>query len=448
MVKTNIRKPKDWYSNRNAVPPPILFKRSHWAKDTDNAMVSTFKLRCNPTQADSQLYELKARSFDTGTVEQFILWKRDLDKILMGQNVTRPIDKFAMARRVLEGDALATFNEKAYTLGIESEENFKKSMEALASHIFPKYALSNQKAWLRRSDDVRKKPQMSTRTWAARLNEINQMLIEFPPKFNETQMIPKEDFIEVIEYGIPQSWRAKMVEQGFIPIQHTLAEIIEFCEKMEYAEEMIGPSKNKNNSSQGQKGQNAEADPSGGDSNSGSLSNAKTSQGSKNKRRERHTSFAESNRNDGCCLHINATDHTTGECRVLLAQAKRMRAVWEAQPREQHSAKRQKTNNNNNNNNNNNKGGYQKNNGDFHTLLDQVERVKDSLERAIQQQQTTTGKRKSRDEKQEIFDDEQRDEKFLDRLDTDTFVCELDQLSISDDDQMTSQDLSDMKSHE
>jgi hypothetical protein len=124
-----------------------------------------------------------------------------------------------------------------------------------------------------------------------------------------------------------------------------------------------------------------------------------------------------------------------------------MQAMWEAQPREQHSAKRQKTNNNNNNNNNN-KGGYQKNNGDFHTLLDQVERVKDSLERAIQQQQTTTGKRKSRDEKQEIFDDERRDEKFLDRLDTDTFVCELDQLSISDDDQMTSQDLSDTKSHE
>jgi hypothetical protein len=97
---------------------------------------------------------------------------------------------------------------------------------------------------------------------------------------------------------------------------------------------------------------------------------------------------------------------------------------------------------------NNNKGGYQKNNGDFHTLLDQVERVKDSLERAIQQQQTTNRKRKSRDEKQEIFDDEQRDEKFLDRLDADTFVCELDQLSISDDDQMTSQDLCDTKSHE
>ena len=46
------------------------------------------------------------------------------------------------------------------------------------------------------------------------------------------------------------------------------------------------------------------------------------------------------------------------------------------------------------------------------------------------------------------FDDERHDEKFLDRLDTDTFVCELDQLSISDDDQMMSQDLSDKKSQE
>ena len=359
-------------------------------------MVSTFKLRCNPTQADSQVYELKARSFDTGTVEQFILWKRDLDKIIMGQNVTRPIDKYAMARRVLEGDALATFNENAFTLGIESQENFTKSMEALASHIFPKFALSNQKAWLRRSDDVRKKPLMSTQMWAARLNEINQMLVEFPPKFNESQKLTEEDFIELIEYGIPQSWRAKMVEQGFIPIQHTLAEIVEFCEKMEYAEEMIGtPNKPKNNSFERTKGQNAEADPSGGDFNAGSLMNAKPSQGGGRKRRERHISYAESNGFDGCCLHINATDHTTSECRVLLAQAKRMRAVWEAQPREQHSAKRQKTYNNNNNNNKN-KGAYQqKHNGDFHTLLNQVERVKDSLKRAIQQQETTSGKIKN-----------------------------------------------------
>lgn len=442
-VKMKTRKPKDWYSNRNAVPPPILFKRSVWTKDTDSAMVSTFKLRCNPTESDSQVYELKARSFDTGTVEQFILWKRDLDKVIQGQNVTRPVDKFAMARRVLEGDALATFNES--TMGIETQVTFIESMKALASHIFPNFALSNQRAWLRRSDDVRKKPNMSTRRWAARLNEINQMLLEFPPKFNETQKLSEDDFIEVIEYGIPQSWRAKMVEQGFIPIQHTLAEIIEFCEKMEYAEEMVGtPNKTKNNSYQGKSGQNAEADPSGGDHYTGSLQNAKPSPGSSRKRRERHTSYAESNGGDGCCLHENATDHTTGECRVLLAQAKRMRAVWDAQPREQNSAKRQKTNNNNYSKGNGNKGTYQKkNNGDFHTLLNQTKRIQDSLERAIRQQETSSGKRKTRD-----FEDERKDEDFSDHQDSDNFVFELDQLSLSDNEHMTSQDLSDDQSHE
>jgi hypothetical protein len=58
------------------------------------------------------------------------------------------------------------------------------------------------------------------------------------------------------------------------------------------------------------------------------------------------------------------------------------------------------------------------------------------------------GKRKVRDEEHEMFDDERKDEESLDQLDTDTFVCELDQLSISNDDQITSQDLSDKKSHE
>jgi hypothetical protein len=270
------------------------------------------------------------------------------------------------------------------------------------------------------------------------------MLIEFPTKFNSSQRLSEDDFIEIIEYGIPQSWRAKMVEQSFIPVQHMLAEIIEFCEKMEYAEEMIStPNSNKNNSYQGKTGQNAEADPSGGDSNTGSLKNAKPSQGSVKRRRERHQSYAESNGGDGCCLHANATDHMTGECRVLLAQAKRMRAVWDAQPRE-NLVKRQKTNNNNSKQGNGNQRTYKKtSNGDFHTLLNQAERIKDSLERAIRQQETSSGKRKTRE-----FEDERNDEDFSEHQDSDNFVFELDQQSLSDNEHMMSHDLSDDQSHE
>ena len=230
--KSKTRKPQGWYSNCvNAIPPPILFKRSLWNKEAEDAESTAFKLCSNPTDKDSQVYELKARSFAHGTPEQFILWKRDLNKVIKGQNVTRPTDKFEMARRVLHGDALAVFDKEALTLIQEDEESFQKCLKALANHVFPKNALSSQKAWLRCSDDIKKKPNMPTRTWTARLQEINQMLSEFPPAFSKIQRISDKDFVEVIEYGIPYSWRAKMAEQGFVPVNHTLTEIVEFCNK-------------------------------------------------------------------------------------------------------------------------------------------------------------------------------------------------------------------------
>jgi hypothetical protein len=151
----------------NTIPPPILFKRSLCNKDTKDAESTAFKLHSNPTDKDSQLYELRACSFANGTPEHFILWKRDLDKVIKGQNVTRPTDKYKMARRVLYGDALAVFDKEALTLVQEDEESFQKCLKALANHGFPMNAFSSQKAWLHHSDDIKKKPTMSTRTWTA-----------------------------------------------------------------------------------------------------------------------------------------------------------------------------------------------------------------------------------------------------------------------------------------
>jgi hypothetical protein len=105
-----------------------------------------------------------------------------------------------------------------------------------------------------------------------------------------------------------------------------------------------------------------------------------------------------------------------------------MRAVWDAQPRET-TSKRQKPNGSNTNYNNQSQ---KKNNGDFHTLLQQVEKVKSSLKKALKQQQSTNGKRKNREEKAVTFEgEEEADGNF----NPDSFHLELEQLSISDDDQ-------------
>jgi hypothetical protein len=253
------------------------------------------------------------------------------------------------------------------------------------------------------------------------------MLSEFPQAFSKIQRISDEDFVEVIEYGIPYSWRAKMAEQGFVPVNHTLTEIVEFCNKMEYAEEMTGINNSQNNQNNRKTGQHAEADSESGDTYTGAILHAKAPQGVRKKRRERHTSFLESNGSDGCALHQKATDHTTGKCRVLLGQAKKMRAAWDAQPRDK-NFQRQKTYNNDKLGGNQNK----KYNGDFHTLLGKIEQVKESVDKALRQQRTINGKRKIRDETQEEYEEEETNGNFNS---DDNFVCELDQLSLSEDDQ-------------
>jgi hypothetical protein len=101
-------------------------------------------------------------------------------------------------------------------------------------HVYPKNALTHQKAWMQCSKYAHKPIKAKTRTWVVtRINEINQMLAQFPPFFSKAQMLEEDKLIEIIEYGIPTSWRVKMVDQSFIPGDHTLTQLIEFCEKEE-----------------------------------------------------------------------------------------------------------------------------------------------------------------------------------------------------------------------
>ena len=82
------QKPKTWYSNNvNVVPPPIQFKQATWSRVANNGAVSSFKLCCNLTNADLLQHELKVCSFNTGSVKQYILWKKDLEKLIISQNL-------------------------------------------------------------------------------------------------------------------------------------------------------------------------------------------------------------------------------------------------------------------------------------------------------------------------------------------------------------------------
>jgi hypothetical protein len=330
-------------------------------------------------------------------------------KIIAGQNITKVSDKFTMAKRLLHGDALAVFETVASAMEQIENLEFDLALQELALHVFPKNALTNQKSWLRRSSDARKVPSILTRQWVARLREINLMLPEFPPDFDEAQKLRPEDVTDILEYGIPHKWKAKMVEMGFRPADHTPAEFVEFCERLESAEQMLGlTSFDKTTKTSEQKGSMPKEAPNGSEKNTGSvMSNAKTPQKRKNEHK-RCQSFVESKGKDGCGYHIHSQTHTSNECKVLMAQASSMRGQAEAQFNKYKK----------------NGGKSQKNNGNLHTIMAQVQKMNEKLEKHLKKQTPKTNKKCSR---KEVDSDEESDNNF----DPDAFCLDLEQESLN-----------------
>ena len=352
--KTKGKKPSHYYNAKQGIiPPPICMKRTAWIKDADNDSVTVFKLRSNPSDPKSQIYEMKARAFSTGSAEEFIMWRRDLNKILKGQNVVQEADKFDMAVRVLEGDALAVFEKLALDLTSQlkistepsveqSDKPFMQAIKALATHIFPNNSLSIQKSWLRRDEAVWKKREIATRTWVARLHEINEMLVEFPPHFSTTQKLQEDEFMELLEYGIPPRWKSEMVKQGFVPRNHLVSEFVEFCEKLEYSEKLLGGPANGT-----EQGKKPKLGREGGNHETGPIGAAKTPQGGKKRGLQCQQSFAESGGTDGCGYHANSRTHTSNQCKVVMSQIAAMQAQADSSTKQNYKPfKWQKTKNN------------------------------------------------------------------------------------------------------
>ena len=48
-----------------------------------------------------------------------------------------------------------------------------------------------------------------------------------PPNFNDAQKLPEEELIDILYYGIPNSWKNKMTKQGIDPLDSTLYNFLE-----------------------------------------------------------------------------------------------------------------------------------------------------------------------------------------------------------------------------
>ena len=294
-------------NGKRFVAPPIPLARPVTPELKKNEYL-VMKLRSDPTDPASQTYDLTIKYFSTGTPEEWLIFRRDVSRVLVGQNITTGPAQYAMIRWLIVGDTLAVFNAAATKRGAESTDNFKLCLRDVTTHVFPQRALNRQKRYMRRY--MRKQVGMSTREFAARLAELNAYLADFPP-FENDQGLAQDEIIDILEFGVPNAWQRNMVLQGFDPMLHTPSEFVEFCERHEFTEGDAGDhgAKPKTSSKSGS---------------NGATSRAKSSEEAPPSKKRKYDS------EEKYCQYHACAGHTTDECKVVKAQIERMRGAWEA----------------------------------------------------------------------------------------------------------------------
>ena len=135
--------------------------------------------------------------------------------------------------------------------------------------------------------------------YCARFAELNKYLESFPPYAGATQCLPQDEVLEHLEFAIPNSWQKQMVMQGFVTMEHSIQDFLEFCECMEFGEEVYDSSHTSQRATTRTGDKEADSKQRAGNSSS--------------KRKSKY-----------CLYHGHNSTHTTDECKVLINQADKM----------------------------------------------------------------------------------------------------------------------------
>jgi hypothetical protein len=308
--------------HRKGLTNPVIGLERPIAKDHVKGHYETLKLRTHPLNVGSPQFSYELSYFCTGTPEEFLLFQQGLRKVLVGQNLLTGPDMFATTRRMLEGDALATFNN-ATEEGLETLDRFKLNMDALKRHVFPKRAYQMQKRWMRRF--LRKPKEKTIREYVARVREINLWFNAYP--VNEEDEVPPtrlddDELLDILEFGIPNSWKKEMVKQGFDITTKTIQEFVEFCERLEICE-AINPiptninRKDNNHPDKSQKGKK-------GNKNNNKRKDPTSEDGGYKGRKRQKGAFY-------CLQHGENSTHTTNKCEFIKSNLNRLNGTFQAQ---------------------------------------------------------------------------------------------------------------------
>ena len=99
-------------------------------------------IKCHntPGDNDSGSYEINILYYGGGSSEELLVWKDKLLKTVEGQSISTGPQRYTFTERLLTGDAKATFNQAALTIGKHKIDNFNQVLMEMTKHAFPAYA--------------------------------------------------------------------------------------------------------------------------------------------------------------------------------------------------------------------------------------------------------------------------------------------------------------------
>jgi hypothetical protein len=316
---------------RTPITPPIPLMKER-EEVYEKGLYMTLKLRSNPSDKHSPTHEIQVPYFKSGTAEQFLEFMDKVSAVIVGQNLNSGAKQFAFMRQVLKGDALAHFNYTATERVNEDEEDFIECIKALTKHVFPQRALQVQKRYMRRF--MRKPREMKMREYRNRVVELNGHLARFPPEFDEKQKLDDEELIDILAFGVPNTWTREMVRLDFDPAREetTIQDLVEFCERQEFIEAVNeGDKKPAAKSKPGPSGKTGQTGGEGVHSGQPKNARAAPSRFAAGRRPPQLEGRVAYDSSKYCELH-NVYGHDLASCHVMRDQAQKMHHQWVNKP--------------------------------------------------------------------------------------------------------------------
>eukprot|EP00957_Ditylum_brightwellii_P183263 13959792-Ditylum_brightwellii.AAC.1 len=114
--------------NQGKKPPPIPFYMPDNEKKLSLSDYQTYKLRTNPKDKKSAVYNLVVKYYKVGTTEEQLQFMDDIAQVIKGQGIQDGDAAYSLFKSLLKGDALQVFKNKEASQEIKDGLAFTKCL--------------------------------------------------------------------------------------------------------------------------------------------------------------------------------------------------------------------------------------------------------------------------------------------------------------------------------